>query len=109
MEIKMLKRKKSWEPFRICLLNSTANSANFHPNWSGLAVLFNRQILNGSQDFFLFNILILIYFSKYDKMKRDLCPCIFLTFYFSRMYRELGIEFRAGFIIGDMQCVNLIF
>ena len=25
----------SWEPFRICLLSSTANPANFHPNWAG--------------------------------------------------------------------------
>ena len=38
--------------------NSTANPADFHPNWAGLAVLFSRQILNGSQDFFslLYNI-----------------------------------------------------
>ena len=35
-------------PFGICLLNSTANPAKFHPNWAGLAVLFSRQILNGS-------------------------------------------------------------
>ena len=34
-------KKRSWEPFRICLLNSTANPANFHPNWAGLAVLLN--------------------------------------------------------------------
>ena len=27
--------------------NSTANPANFFPNWAELAVLFNRQILNG--------------------------------------------------------------
>ena len=26
------REKKSWKPFRIHLLNSTANSANFHPN-----------------------------------------------------------------------------
>ena len=39
----------SWEPFRICLLNSTANSAQFWWKWAGLAVLFSRQILNGSQ------------------------------------------------------------
>ena len=34
--------KKSWEAFRSCLLNSTTNSANFYPNWAGLAVLFSR-------------------------------------------------------------------
>ena len=44
--------KKSWEPFGSYQLNSTANSAHFHPNWAGLAVLFSRQLLNGSQDFF---------------------------------------------------------
>jgi hypothetical protein len=26
---------KSWEPFRNCLLNSTANPAHFHQNWAG--------------------------------------------------------------------------
>ena len=26
--------KESWEPYRICLLNSTANPVNFHPNWT---------------------------------------------------------------------------
>ena len=45
----MKMKKKSWEPFRSCLLNSTANPANFHPNW----------------DFFCFNGLISIYFFKY--------------------------------------------
>ena len=43
---------KSWEPFRSCLVNSTANPAHFHQHWAELAVLFSRQILNGSQDFF---------------------------------------------------------
>ena len=52
MKIKIFKIKKSWEPFRICLLNSTANAANFHPNWAWLAVLLSRKILNGSQDIF---------------------------------------------------------
>ena len=49
--------KKSWEPFRIYQLTSTANSAHFHPNWAGLAVLFSRQLLNGSQDLFFVLIL----------------------------------------------------
>ena len=70
MKIKILKRKKSWEPVRICLLNSTANSAQFWWHWAGLAVLFSRQILNGSQDFFfLFNILIFIYLLKYETIE----------------------------------------
>ena len=42
-----------------------ANPAHFHPNLAGLAVLFRRQLLNGSQDFFFrFNISIFIYFLK---------------------------------------------
>ena len=53
--------KKSWEPFGSYLLNSTDNPAHFHPNWAGLAVLFSRQLLNGSQDF---NILISLF--KYE-------------------------------------------
>ena len=28
-----------------------ANPAHFYPNWAGLAVLFSKQLLNGSQDF----------------------------------------------------------
>ena len=46
-------KKKSWEPFGSYLLNSTANPAHFHPNLAGLAMLFRRQPLNGSQDFFV--------------------------------------------------------
>ena len=46
--------KKLWELFGSYLLNSTANPAHFHQNWAGLAVPFSRQLLNGSQDFFLF-------------------------------------------------------
>ena len=43
---------------------STANLAQFGWKSAGLAVLFSRQILNSSQDFFLLNIL--IYFFKYE-------------------------------------------
>ena len=38
--------------FRICLLNSTANPAQFGWKLAGLAVLFSRQILNGSREFY---------------------------------------------------------
>ena len=38
-------------PFRICLLNSTANLAKVWWKWAGLAVLFSRQILNGLLEF----------------------------------------------------------
>ena len=34
-----IKEKKAWEPFGICLLNRTANSANFYPYWARLGVL----------------------------------------------------------------------
>ena len=44
--------KKLWEPFGSCLLNSTANPAHFHPSLVGLAVLYSRQLPNGSHDFF---------------------------------------------------------
>ena len=56
--------KKSWEPFRSCLSNSTANPAHFHPNWVGLTVLFK-----GSQDFFRFNILIFIDLLEYKTIE----------------------------------------
>ena len=50
----MKEKTNSWQPFGISLLKTTANSANFYPYWTGLAVLFSRQILNGSQHFFMF-------------------------------------------------------
>ena len=51
----------------ICLLNSTANPAQFGWKLDELAVLFSSQILNGSQDFFLFNIL--INFFRYETIE----------------------------------------
>ena len=60
-----IKVKPPWEPFRSCLLNSTANPTQFGWKGAGLAVLFSRQLPNGSQDFFHSNILIFIYFFKY--------------------------------------------
>ena len=44
--------KKLWVPFKSYSLNSTANPAQFECKWAGLAVLFSRQISNGSHDFF---------------------------------------------------------
>ena len=53
------------EPFRSCLLNSTANPAKLGWKWAGLAVLFSRQLLNGSHDFFqTFSIYFLNHFIK---------------------------------------------
>ena len=58
-------KKKSWEPFGSCLLNSTANPAHFHPSLAGLAVLFSRQLPNGSHDFFqTFSMFFKEYFIK---------------------------------------------
>ena len=49
-----------WEPIHPIL----------DPNWAGLAVLFSRQLLDGSHDFFVrFNILILIYLFKYKTIE----------------------------------------
>ena len=48
-----------------CLLNSTANPAHFHPSLAGLAVLFSRQLPNGSHNFFqTFSIFFKDYFIK---------------------------------------------
>ena len=41
-----------WELFESYLLNSTVNPAQLEWKWAGLAVLFGRQLLNGSHDFF---------------------------------------------------------
>ena len=62
-------KKKSWEPFRICLLNSTANPAQFGWKWAGLAVLSSRQLLNGSHDLFHIFSIIFIYFFKYETIE----------------------------------------
>ena len=54
-------------------------------------MLFSRQILNGSQDYFsLFNILIFINFFKYLWNHWDPCPRIFDTYYFSYSWGELS-------------------
>ena len=60
--------KKSWEPFRRCLLNSTVYPANFHP------MLLSRQFLNGFQDFFLFNILKLFRYKTIETHAHSFLP-----------------------------------
>ena len=47
----------------------SAKNAHFHPNWAGLAVLFSRQILNGSQDFFHIFSIFFIYCFKYETIE----------------------------------------
>ena len=44
--------KKSWVLFGSYLLNNTANPAHLHSNWAESAVLFSRQLPNGTHDFF---------------------------------------------------------
>ena len=61
--------KKSWEPFRICLLNSTANPAQFGWKWAGLALLSSRQLLNGSHNFFHTFSIIFNYLFKYETIE----------------------------------------
>jgi hypothetical protein len=41
LKLKHKREKKSWWPFRIYQLISTANSAIFEWNWAGLAVLIS--------------------------------------------------------------------
>jgi hypothetical protein len=67
-------KKKICEPFRICLLNSTANSAQFWWKWAGLAVLFSRQLLNSSQDFFfVLRFQFSFIFLKYKTIETSSC------------------------------------
>ena len=68
-------KKKSWEPFGSCLLNSRANSHHFHLNWDGLAVLFSRQLQN---DFF-FHIFSIIFLSYLIKNPQTTIAFTFLT------------------------------
>ena len=61
---------KSWELFRSCLLNSTANPAQFLWKWAVLAMPFSRQLLNDSQDFnFSLIISFLFIFFKYETIE----------------------------------------
>jgi hypothetical protein len=47
---KNINKKKSWEPFRIDLLNNTANPAQFWWKLTELAVLFRRLIQGQLQE-----------------------------------------------------------
>jgi hypothetical protein len=42
-----IEKLKFWEPFRSCLLNSTANSAQFWWKWAGLALQGTSKWLPG--------------------------------------------------------------
>jgi hypothetical protein len=61
-------KKRSWELFRICLLSSTANPAQF--GWKlGSAVLLSRQILISSQDHFFSYLDIIFFIFKYETIE----------------------------------------
>ena len=96
--------KKSWEPFGSCLLNSTANPTKLGWKWAGLAVLFSRQLPNGSHDFFqTFSICIFNYFSKNPQTTIAL-P--FLTYNISAtggvsLYFPLKVKFDKVFLNKD--------
>ena len=61
----------------ICLLNSTANPAQFEDIWVKLAVLFIRKIAN---DYF-FNFLELILENNHYRWKPLICQCILFTYF----------------------------
>ena len=69
--------KKSWEPFGSCLLNSTANPARLGWKWAGLAVLFSRQLPNGSHDFF--QTFSTYFFDGFSKIPQTTIALPFLT------------------------------
>ena len=59
----IIQKNGKWDAIKNCTLSPKLN-------WAGLAVLFSKQLLNGSQDFlFCFNILIFIYFFLYKTIE----------------------------------------
>ena len=86
--------KKLWEPFGSCLLNSTANPAKLGWKWAGLAVLFSRQLPNGSHDFFqTFSIFFLNYFIRNPQTTIALA---FLTHNISAIGVVFGVQLFIG-------------
>ena len=70
-------------PFRSYLLNSTANPAQFECKWAGLAVLFSRLLLNGTDFFQIFSI---TFFSK----KKIIPQTPFVPTFWPHIISELG-------------------
>ena len=86
--------KKSCEPFRSYLLNSTANPAKFEWTWAGLAVLFSRQLPNGAHNFFhTFSICFINYFMR--NPQTTFAP-IFLTHISARIDGVSNVVRRLG-------------
>ena len=86
--------KKSWQPFRSCLLNSRANPAKLGWKWAGfgLAVLFSRQLLNGSHD--LFQTFSIYFFNYFIKNPQTTMALPFLTHNISAIG---GVYFLSNF------------
>ena len=78
------------------ILKTNKNPTNFQPNWAGLAVLFSRQLPNGSQDFFHFNISIFIYFFKYETIET-----------LARVFLPLNIS-ALGSVVGGLAKIKKI-
>ena len=68
--------KRSWESFKSWLLNSTVQ---FLWKWAVLAVLFSRQVPNGSH--YLFHIFSIIFFKFLKYPTNHFRPHIFDTYY----------------------------
>ena len=84
--------KKSWEPFWNCLLNSPANPAHFPSNRAGLAVLFSRELLNGTHDFFqIFRICL---FNHFIKNPQTTISLTFLTYIISDISGAISDRFN---------------
>ena len=88
-------RKKSWEPYRIQQLNSTANSAQFGWKWARLQVLFSKLLPNGSNE--LFHIFSTNIFKIH--LTKHFCPHIFDTYYFSYRCSAHNLQFTVFYIV----------
>ena len=92
-----LKKSKSWQPCWSYQLSSTANLVNldqFWGKWAGLAVLFNWQLQNGSQNCPGCRIFILYEIHCY------LCPHIFMS---QSVYNGKSIKKVTFSFIGHMK------
>ena len=79
-EKKIIKQKKN--PGRLFYKLPVKQHSQFSPiglKLAGLAVLFSKQLLNGSQDLFCFNILIVIYFFRYETIETHACAILPLS------------------------------
>ena len=76
-------------PFGSYLLNSTANPAQFEWKWGGLAVLFSRELPNGTHD--VFQTFRIHYFYYFIKNPQTTIALIFLAHIISGIDGVLGV------------------